>query len=81
MSGYAVDDNYDTENQEAVLRLIATRSPTCSSQAALSLRVSPGASRQARIDRIVPVALADKAAGWTTAEREQLVAMMCVETA
>lgn len=76
MSAYMTDEDFDVEEQIAVLRLLASRSPVVSAEAAKSFCATAGAARQVRIDRLVPAALADADAEWNFDERQRLVAAM-----
>jgi hypothetical protein len=71
------DENgiYDTELQERALRLIIARCPGQAAAAADAMRSRSDAGRQARLDRIVPIALRD-AGAWDDADREVLARAM-----
>jgi hypothetical protein len=75
MNSYDETADYDRDGQEAALRLIIGRCPRLASQAAYAMRVTGDAARQARLDRLIPQALAD-AAAWTAEERQQLAEAM-----
>lgn len=77
MNGYPDDDRlFDTEGQENVLRLVAARSSTAGAAAATALRSTSAAARQLRLDRLLPAALGDESAKWTSAERQMLSAQL-----
>lgn len=73
---YALDDEFDLNEQTEVLRLLASRSPRASGEAARALRATSGAGRQLRIDRLVPIALGDHDADFSTEERSRLMFAM-----
>jgi hypothetical protein len=73
---YRTNDHFDVQEQTAVLRLLASRSPAVSGDAARALGTTSSAARQLRIDRLVPGALDDAEAGWTLQERERLLMAM-----
>jgi hypothetical protein len=75
MTSYDENADYDRGGQEAALRLIMARCPRLASPAAYALRAAGAAARQARLDRLIPQALAD-ADIWTAGERQQLTDAM-----
>lgn len=62
-------DLYDADLQVRALRLILQGSPATGGQAATGLRVADPASRQMRLDRLIPTALDDPAAAWSPHDR------------
>jgi hypothetical protein len=71
------DENgiYDTALQEVALRLIIANCPGQAAAAADALRSRSDAGRQARLDRIAPIALRDEGA-WDDIGRELLARAM-----
>ena len=72
---YDENATYNPELQERALRLIMAHCPGQAANAADALRSRSDAGRQARLDRIIPIALRD-AATWSIPDRELLARAM-----
>jgi hypothetical protein len=58
------------------LRMIASRAPSVSQEAARALLITSQAARQVRYDSVAQVALGDTDAGWSADERALIVSLM-----
>ena len=74
--GYNPNAEYDRDAQEAALRLIIAHAPDLAGEAATAMCVPGDASRQMRLNRLIPMALTRAQGELTAEERQDLAAAM-----